>query len=163
MLSIGYRTKIVTLSSILFLTLATCDGTSKKVGEYHCSELIETIYGKESLQFRPNDFSNYDIDKQYALFICGNQYVHPPMTYLAELFAKEGDKVVDFLKGKLVVAKDDLTIRDLVLVFAEMTRLRTYDVAKDERLMHLISERLEGMKDPEWRRITEEMAARIKK
>lgn len=85
------------------------------------------------------------------------------MMYLAEIFAREGNKVVGFLKTKLLEANDDLTIRDLVLVFSEMSRLKTYDVANDNELMHLISDRVGGMKDPGWKQTTREMVAEIKK
>jgi hypothetical protein len=153
---------IFVVEAILPLSTASSSTTGKKVGDYYCADLTDLIYGENSLQYRMDDFGNYDVDKQYAIFICGNQFVHPPMMYLAELLAKEGDKIVGFLKTKLREAGDDLTIRDLVRVFADMNRLKTYDVASDEELMRLISERLEGMKDPGWKQITRRMASRIK-
>jgi hypothetical protein len=150
------------IEAILLFDSGNCSAAIKKVGEYSCSDLTDIIYGEKSLQYRKDDFGKYDVDKQYAIFICGNQYVHPPMMYLAELFAKEGAKVVGFLKTKLLSADDDLTVRDLIFVFTEMSRLKTYNVATDDELMHLISERLEGMKDPEWKRTTEQMVAEMK-
>jgi len=84
------------------------------------------------------------------------------MMYLAELFAKEGEKAVGFLKAKLEEANDDLTIRDLVLVFTEMNRLGTYDVVSDDELTHLMLTRVERMKDPDWKQITKQMLTRIK-
>ncbi|HTZ38598.1 MAG TPA: hypothetical protein VMB77_00455 [Syntrophales bacterium] len=153
----------ITIAVLTFsLNLSSCSHY-KKVGNYYCSDLIDTIYGKNSLQFRKDDFSSYDIDKQYAIFICGNQYVHPPAMYLAELFAREGGRVVEFLRIKLLEANEDLTIRDLVLVFVEMSRLKTYDVASDDELMRLMTDRVEGMKDPDWKRIAEGRLIDIRK
>lgn len=157
-----YKVRIVIIFAAL-LCVASCSVTGRKVGKFDCSDLTEIIYGEKSLQYRIDDFSNYDVEKQYAIFICGNQFVHPPMMYLAELFAKEGDKVVGFLKIKLLETKDDLTIRDVVFVFAEMSRLGTYNVNKDEELMCLISERVVGMNDSDWRRITERKLIGIKR
>jgi len=160
------KTQILVI--VLLLEMISPWGSAKcavrrQVGTFSCSDLTDVIYGEKSLQYRGNDFSNYDIDKQYAIYICGNQFVHPPMLYLAELFAKEGNKVVGYLKLKLLDANDDLTIRDLVLVFNEMSRLKSYDVANDDELMHLVSQKVEGMKDPGWKQTTQEMVAEIKK
>jgi hypothetical protein len=123
---------------------------------------MSDIYGEKSFDYRRNDFSKLSVEKQYAIYICGNQVVHPPMMYLGELFAREGEKIIGFLKVKLRETDDDATIRDLVRLFSEMSRLGTYDVAKDDELMRLISVRLAGMKDPGWREVTEQMVNRIK-
>lgn len=155
-------TVVLFLEVMFSLCLTSCTAR-RQVGAYSCSDLIDEIYGKKSLQYRENDFSNYDIDMQYAVYICGMQFIHPPMMYLAGLFAKEGNKAVGFLKTKLMEANDDLTIRDLILVFNRMSWLKTYDVANDDELMHLISDRVGGMKDPGWKQTTLEMIAEIKK
>ncbi|MBF0523955.1 MAG: hypothetical protein HQK56_02525 [Deltaproteobacteria bacterium] len=159
------------IGATLILSLSNCSFKSKKVGEYYCSDLIGEIYGKESLEYRGDDFHNYPFEKQYAIFICGNQYIHPPTIYMSELFAiyvaklfaKEGNRIVAFLKMKLLEANDDLTIRDLILVFSEMSRLKTYDVASDDELMRLMFERVEGMKSIGWKEITLRMLAEIQK
>jgi hypothetical protein len=151
------------MEAIVLPGSANCSSAGTKVGGYYCSDLTSIIYGEKSLQHREHEFSKYDVGKQYAIFICGNQYVHPPMMYLAELLAKEGGKVVAFLKMKLLAVKDDLTVRDLIFVFAEMNRLKTYNVAADHELMNLIVERLEGMKDPDWKQIAGQMVDEIKR
>jgi hypothetical protein len=164
-MSIMKRVAIVIVLFLMVMSSLSSAGCTarRQVGAYSCSDLTDVIYGEKSLQHGETDFSNYDIDKQYAIYICGNQFVHPPMIYLGELFAREGNKVVAFLKSKLLEANDDLTVRDLVLVFSEMSRLKTYDVANDGELMYLISERVGGMKDPGWKQTTQEMVAEIKR
>lgn len=152
---------IVLLFEVVFsLISASCTTNSKAVGCYNCSELNVTVH---KILLREDDFVNYDLDKQYAIYICGMQYIHPPMMGLAVLFAREGSKVIDFLKTKLVEANDDLTIRDLVLILNYMSGFKTYNVANDEELMHIICERVEGMKDRGWRESARQMVTEIKK
>ncbi len=83
--------------------------------------------------------------------------------YLSQPFAEQGSKVVEFLKTKLAGAQDDLTIRDVIRVFVEMSRRGTYDVAKDPSLMRLLTERAAGIKDAEWRRVTDQMLRDIRR
>ena len=54
-----------------------------RVGEYKCSQLTEYFYGKPAND-RISQFVAADLGKQYAIYICGNQYLEPPATYLAE-------------------------------------------------------------------------------
>jgi hypothetical protein len=103
-----------------------------------------------------------DIEKQYAIYICGNQYLEPPATYLAEPFAREGAGIVGFLKNKLSLASDDGTIRDVVLVFKAMSRQRTYNVAGDTELMKVISEAVGRVKDPFWKKTSEQFLGEIR-
>jgi hypothetical protein len=49
------------------------------------------------------------------------------------LFAKEGPAFVEYLKRKLAAARDDLEVRDIVLVLAEISRLKADDVARRPR------------------------------
>jgi hypothetical protein len=82
--------------------------------------------------------------------------MHPPAQYLAEPFARRGGEIVPFLKEKLAQAQDDLTVRDIVLVFAEMGRQRSYDVSKDVDLIRQMREAAARMKNQDWRTITEQ-------
>ena len=82
--------------------------------------------------------------------------MHPPAIYLAEPFARRGINAVPLLKEKLVQSNDDLTIRDIVLVFSEMKRINTYDVSKDADLAALINAKVGGMRNAGWREITQE-------
>lgn len=124
-----------------------------------CPELAETFFQK-SLKDQMAEFPSYELRNQYAIFICGNQAVHPPAQYLAGAFAQDGPKAVEFLRGKLKNAKGDLTIRDITLVFAEMNRLKTYDVAGDKELINLLTEKINGMKS-EWKVESEQLLTEI--
>jgi len=88
--------------------------------------------------------------------------MRPATQYLAEPFARGGKSVADFLRSKLAQANHDLTVRDIVRVFEEMSRSGTYDVANDRELMQLISARAEAMKDAEWKRSVTRMVEEIK-
>ena len=107
-------------------------------------------------------FSDFNIEKQYAIYICGNQKEHPPTLYLAEAFAKEGEHVVSFLSGKLSATKSDSTVRNIISVFSEMKNFKTYDVASNEILMAIIINRADGIKDDFWRGYTQNLVAEIK-
>jgi len=115
-----------------------------------CNPWLDTFY-KLPLKERISTFKSYDLENQYIIFICGNQVVHPPAIYLAEPFAKQGSAIVPFLKVKLAQANDDLTIRDIVLVFAEMGRQHSYNVSKDVDLVKVITGKVGGMHDPDWK------------
>jgi len=80
---------------------------------------------------------------------------------LAGTFASEGQSVVPYLKSKLAAAQDDLTIRDLVMVFKQMNILKTYDVAHDQELMILLKSKSLTMKDEKWKSIVENMISGI--
>ncbi len=108
------------------------------------------------------EFRNYSIQDQYSIFICGNQVIHPPAIYLSQPFALGGEDVVGFLRTKLAEENDDLTIRDIVNVLAEISRSKTYGVGKDSSLMKIVNDRVNTMKNDGWKRITSEMLDEIK-
>jgi hypothetical protein len=97
------------------------------------------------------------VQDQYVIFICGNQFMHPPALYLVEPFARRGKAIVPFLEEKLAQAQDDdLTTRDIVFVFSEMARQQSYDVAKDLDLVRQMRQAAAQMKNREWKTITEQ-------
>jgi len=71
------------------------------------------------------------LEKQYAIYVCGNQYLEPPATYFAEPFALEGGRIVGYLKDKLSRASDDGTIRDVVSVLWSRLGIAEQQVAFD--------------------------------
>jgi hypothetical protein len=148
--------------SVLSLLSATgCAAANMRVGGYKCSQLTDYFYGKP-LNVRVSQFVAADLEKQYAIYICGNQYLEPPATYLAEPFARAGAGIVGFLKDKLSRASDDGTIRDLVLVFKEMSRQRTYNVGGDSELMKVVDDRVAAMKDEDWKRLVGQQLKEIR-
>ena len=138
-----------------------CAAADMRVGEYKCSQLTEYFYGKPP-NARISLFVAADLEKQYAVYICGNQYLEPPATYFAEPFALEGGRIVGFLKDKLSRASDDGTIRDVVLVFKEMSRQQTYNVGDDSKLMKVVDDRVAAMKDKDRKRLVEQRVKEIR-
>jgi hypothetical protein len=155
------KLKAAVTGALSVLSAAGCSASNPQVGEYTCSQLTEYFYGKP-LKERVAQFVAADLEKQYAIYICGNQYLEPPAMYLAKPFAREGSSAVGFLKTKLSQASDDGTIRDLVLVFEEMSKQRTYDVAGDGDLMGVIAASVGRVKDADWRQACERSLGEIR-
>lgn len=107
-------------------------------------------------------FTTYSIREQYAIYIYGNQKLEPPALYLARPFGAEGAKVVPLLRERLAAASDDATIRDIVLVFSEMSSQRAVRVAEDQELMRLLTDSVAKMKTPGWKSISEHELERIR-
>jgi len=116
--------------------------------------VIDAFYAK-SLKERISTFPRYSFEEQYGIYLYGNQVQHPPAIYLADPFAAQGKSIVSLLSDRLRAATDDLTIRDIVMVFSAMSRAKTYDVAGDEHLMKLLEGSAKRMKDPDWRALVE--------
>ena len=152
------------LSIILVITgvfgAPSCSSAEITVGKYRCSSLTSYFYG-DSMKVRVARFAAADVEKRYAIYICGNQFIEPPATYLADPFAQEGVKVVGFLKSKLLQARDDGSIRDIVNIFSAMRRQHAYDVAMDAELMQVIRASASGMRDPYWKQFVEREIAEI--
>lgn len=106
-------------------------------------------------QQRNAEFEKHDFDIQYRIYIYGSQEIEPPVIGLAWQLAWEGGRIVQPLEAKLESADDDLTIRDIILVFRVMNDLRTYNVAGDKSLMEKLREKATAIKDPSWWIITE--------
>jgi hypothetical protein len=127
------------------------------VGKYDCSSLEESgIYSfKRPEKDRVAEFKRFDIEKQYAIFICGMEYTYSLAFEFADAFALEAGKAIGFIKARLMEARDDLTVCDLMLLLCRMQRVGSYDVTGDEELMRYAQERVEGMKDEEWKELCE--------
>ena len=143
------------LGALSLAWLAGCTVASGTRETSKCQELATTFF-RQPFETRITDFTRRELLDQYTIFICGNQFMHPPAQYLAEPFASRGGEIVPFLKEKLAQAQDDLTVRDIVLVFAEMGRQRSYDVSKDVDLIRQMREAAARMKNQDWRTITEQ-------
>jgi hypothetical protein len=143
------------LGTLAVAWLAGCTVASGSRETSNCQELATTFF-RQPFETRITDFTHRELLDQYTIFICGNQFMHPPAQYLAEPFARRGGEIVPFLKEKLAQAQDDLTVRDIVLVFAEMGRQRSYAVSKDIDLIRQMREAAARMKNQDWRRITEQ-------
>jgi hypothetical protein len=159
------RLGLCALVAILPLSISGCIWWPHniKVGEYDCSTLADSgiFYGK-SEKARVDEFAHYDVAKQYAVFICARDYIEPPALEFVGPFALNGEKAIGFLKARLMDAPDDSTIQYIVYALDEMVRLETYDVAGDKDLMRLVDERVKGMKDPFWKKMTEKDLCEIR-
>ena len=152
--------KTLTFATIFFVTFLfgisiSCGGKNKQ-----CDKWIKTFF-KMPLKEQIDKFGSYTLDEQYSIYICGNEVVHPPAMYLATSFARNGKAVVKLLKIKLSETIDDLTIRDIVLVFSEMKKQKTYNVLEDSALMKLLRNKVATMQNEDWRKIVEEMMNEI--
>jgi hypothetical protein len=159
------KTKICGLLAVLVVGLLginfdSCSGMGPAIGK-QCDKWIKTFY-RIPRQDQSENFRSFKIEDKYSIFICGNQIVHPPAIYLARAFAMDGNTAADFLKAKLSQAKDDLTIRDIILVFREMSRQKTCDVAGDTVLMQCITDSVTRIKNEGWRNIVDQMVKEIK-
>lgn len=154
--------RVASFIVLLSFVAAGCSGANNHIQGYDCPELAKTFFRK-SLRTTIAEFRDFDVDKQYAIYICGNQFVHPPMIHLAEPFARGGEKVANYLKIRLLETTNDLTVRDIILVFAEMSRQKTYDVAGDSNLMEILLEKVSSMKDPDWRQMSDNNLNQIRK
>jgi hypothetical protein len=94
------------------------------------------------------NFRRYDLQKQYEIYIYGNQIREPPAVYLAEAFAMEGRAVVGMLQEKLLTASDDLTVTNIVVVFGWISFLKSYDVAANKNLVDILADKIGHVRDP---------------
>ncbi len=152
---------LLKLSVAVILISLPIPGFSSHVDTRAYRKEIDTFYAK-TLKDQIATFTSRPFEEQYAIYIYGNQVRHPPAIYLARPFGSEGEKVVAPLSKKLIDAHDDLTVRDTVIVFSEMSSQKTYDVAGDERLMKFLSDAVAGMRNPDWKAIAEKELRNIR-
>jgi hypothetical protein len=143
-----------TLCGLVLLLCTACGD------QYKCSSAARGFVNKP-LKEQLSDFGNHGLEEQYEIYLCGTQAIHPPLIHLAEPFARDGTAAVGFLKGKLANAQDDATIQDIVMVFSQMSRQRTYDVAADADLMQTINKSVGKIKDDGWRKFVAERVNEI--
>jgi hypothetical protein len=110
---------------------------------------------------RKEAFSSLDIETQYSVYLCGVRSYHPPLLYLVIPFASQGRPVAELLKLKLAQATDDLTIRDIIVVFAEMHRQRSYIIDPNDDLRALLKSKVASMKDAYWKQNCEQILMKM--
>ena len=110
---------------------------------------------------RMDRLREYSLDDQYRLFRYGNDKFEPPLTGLAKPIAEKGQSVVPFLLMKLNPQADDLTVRDVLLVFETMGSIKSYDVKSDAVVMSTLRSRISTMKDAGWKDVCSKMLGRI--
>jgi len=123
--------------------------------------LAVTFFRKSSAQ-QIQEFSHYSIDKQYAIYRCGTEYIHPPAFYLAYPFAAGGKPVVDLLVAKLLDHDtEDEAVMHITYVFAVMREKGIYEARKNDELMKILVKRIALMEDNYCRKYTKELAGSL--
>lgn len=141
-------------SALYVVSVAGCVASVGTLSRSECYdyEMVRSFFEKTQKE-RLAIFRGVDLEVQYLLLRCGNQVIHPPMMSLADEFARNGSIGVEFLKKRLLERNDDLTVRDIIRVFVEMTKQKTYDVKGDVELVDIIVSAINRMRDSGWRQI----------
>jgi hypothetical protein len=127
-----------------------------------CSaESIEQSFFDKPPQSRVERLRNYSLEDQYRIFRYGNDRIEPPVMELAKPIAERGKTAIPFLHAQLRGATDDQTIRDILLIFETMTRLRTYDLQSNRPLMNDVRSKVSYLKDRPWGETCRKMLRRI--
>lgn len=142
------------------LCVMLCWGCVPSTSEYAWNEFHREFFHTTTAKMVER-FRGYDLETQFELFIVGNQIVHPPTLHLAREIAKRGPSLVPFLRRKLATTKNELTIRDIVLVLVEMDHLKLYDVSKDTLLIALAEKRTASMQSL-WKSTTQRYVEEIR-
>jgi hypothetical protein len=140
-------------TAAIVAAIVGCQTPAERRASDECGVLAKTFFRLPVTQ-QLKEFQAYSVERQYDVYICGNQTMHPPAVYLATTLASRGGEAVGFLKERLEMARDDRTIRDLVRVFTEMNRLKTYDVSGDKALMRMLVEAVSRMTNEGWKQMT---------
>jgi hypothetical protein len=155
------KTIFFTLISMFVAVCASTAGCAEAQEVAACGELSEA-YFKKPLRQTIDEFKTHDLETQYSIYICGNQFRHPPALHLAAPFASQGEPAAIFLKQKLATATGIATIRDILNVYAEMQRQHTYDVKGDTSLLLLFDQKISTIRDSYWRKYCDGIVGEIK-
>jgi hypothetical protein len=131
------------------------------VGSCAGKSVDESFFFDKPAQGRLERFSNYSLEDQYKIFRYGNTRIEPPAMELADPIAKRGTSAIPFLHGQLRRAKDDLTVRDILLIFQTMARLQTYKVKSNGPLMNDVRSKVAEMKNRPWGEVCATMLSRL--
>jgi len=122
---------------------------------------LEENFFKQPLANRVERLRQYPLADQYKIFRYGNDF-EPPLMDLADPIAERGATAVPFLLDQLNSKPDDITVRDILLIFGTMASSKSYDVKSDAALMTTLASRVSGMKDQGWQVVCLKMLQRIK-
>lgn len=92
-------------------------------------------------------FGRHQIEDQYAILYFGNKIIHPPAVYLIQPFAEHGQSAVPFLEMKLISSRDDSDIRNIVLIFNEMSLQGNYLIPCESTIMSLLEKKVLSLKN----------------
>ena len=133
-------------------------GAPAPAASFECipTAVVTDFYEKDVSLQKP-DFSAYNLEDQYEIFIYGNICIEPPKMQLAVEMARRGEDAVNFLEQKLGKSDDVGTIISIIRVFSFMTALDSYDVAGDDGLMTSMQSAVNGMEDGFWKRNSQDL------
>jgi len=123
---------------------------------------LEEDFFKRPLADRVERLRRYPLGDQYKIFRYGNDVKEPPLMDLADPIAEKGATAVPFLLGQLNYKSDDITVRDVVLIFETMATSKSYDVKSDNALMSVLNSKISTMKNQGWKGNCLIMLQRIK-
>jgi hypothetical protein len=132
------------IAALTVLTLVvSCEGRGDPtIGS--CSPIRERYFG-DRFDDTFRHFQEFDLETRYRIFICAKRGMPWPGLEFGIEFAEGGAEVGAFLAGKLQDTTYDLTIYDIVVVFALMQSMQTYDATTDPALMTLIEQKVEQL------------------
>jgi hypothetical protein len=116
-------------------------------------KLEREFFFKNPAATRVDRLRQYSLEDQYRLFRYGNDKIEPPLMGLARPIAERGKTVIPFLLEKLDQNRDDLTVRDIILIFDTMAAIKSYNVKSDSLLMETLHSRVSAMKNADWKAV----------
>jgi hypothetical protein len=123
---------------------------------------LERDFFNKPLGDRLERLRQYSLEDQYKIFRYGNDKIEPPLMDLADPIAERGETAISFLVDQLNSSADDLTVRDILLMFQTMASSRSYDVKRDAALLAVLTSKVSAMKHEAWRTIYLDMVQGIK-
>jgi hypothetical protein len=140
-----------TILCVVLAFLSTCGG-------HH----LEKTFFAAPAASRVERLREYSLPDQYKIFRYGNDQMEPPAMELALPIAERGRAAIPFLTDQLKGSKDDVEVRDILLIFERMDSAGRCMVHADASLMKLLDSRVSAMKDQDWRATCTKMLQRIK-
>lgn len=146
----------------LFLTSDCHSMESESPTKSECDVLVDSFFQLTHKE-QSAQFSTFDLDRQYVTYICGMRAIHPQTLHLADVFSKEGGIAFQFLVKKMIETQSDASFREIVYVFSEMQRRKTYNVVAEKDLILFMEKRASKIQDKFWRDYTQKLIDGISK
>lgn len=146
---------------IALITFSTGCMCPKYINSRRCNDWISDFWSKDRKALYA-EFYTYTAQEQFDVYLCSQQCFHPSWLEMVDVYAKCGKSAVDTLVAKLNETESVLVVRDIVYVFEQMVRLRTYDVANDKTIIKAIDSAMARMPDTIWRQYIEKNVRYIK-